>query len=102
GVGQDAVSSNANWLESLSGITAEVEAQKAAYEEANGTLDGFTLSLDQSTASGSANASMLSDVAADAQAAAAAQYEVDKTTMGAKEATDKYITTLGANKTALE
>jgi TP901 family phage tail tape measure protein len=117
GVGQDAVSSNATWLESLDGITASVDAQKEAFiklqEDAwlkshetldgfKGTLDGFTLSLDQSTASGSANASMLSDVAADAQAAAAAQYEVDKKTMGAKDATDKYVTTLATNKTALE
>lgn len=117
GVGQDAVSSNAAFQESLAGITESVEAQKEAFiklqEDAwltshetldgfKGTLDGFTLSLDESTASGSANAAMLSGVATDAQAAALAQYELDKRTMGGKEATDKYIATLATSKKSLE
>lgn len=116
GVGQDAVSSNAKYQEALAGITGEVDRQKEAfiqlqrdaYEEANGTLegfvgtlDGFTLSLDQSTASGSANAAMLSGVAADAQKAAEAQYAVDLTTMSAKEATDKFIGTLATSRQAM-
>ncbi|TFD27526.1 phage tail tape measure protein [Cryobacterium cryoconiti] len=117
GIGQDAVSSNAAFQASMAGISDEVERQKdefiklqeEGYEEANGTLegfvgtlDGFTLSLDESTASGSANAAMLSGVAADAQAAALAQFEVDKTTMSAKDATDKYITTLGLSREELQ
>lgn len=100
-VGQDAVSANADWLDALEGITAEIETQKAAYQEANGTLDGFTFSLDEATVSGSANAAMLSDTAAKAQAAALAQFEVDKKTMGAKEATDKYIGTLSTSRQSL-
>ncbi|MCU1441140.1 MAG: hypothetical protein JWP85_2137 [Rhodoglobus sp.] len=116
GIGQDAVSQNAAYQESLAGISAEVQSQKDAfiqlqkdgYEAANGTLegfvgtlDGFSLSLDESTAAGSANAAMLSQVAADAQSAALAQYEVDKTTMSAKDATDKYILTLGTSRQSL-
>lgn len=97
---QDAISANADWQAALAGVSAEVESQKAAYEEANGTLDGFTLSLDRATESGAANAAGLSDVAAAAQDAAFAQYEVDKTTMSAQEATDKYIETLSANRQA--
>lgn len=116
GTGQDAVSSNASYKDSLAGISDEVQRQKDEFiklqEEGylkthetldgfKGTLDGFTLSLDESTASGSANAAMLAGVAADAQAAALAQFEVDKTTMGAKEATDKYIGTLGLSREEL-
>lgn len=116
GTNQDAISANAQWQESLAGITDQVNEQKDAfialqsdaYEAANGslegfvgTLDGFSLSLDRSTASGAANADALSQVAADAQAAALAQYEVDKTTMGAQAATDKYIGTLGTSREAL-
>jgi len=116
GVGQDAVSANAAYQDSLAGITEEVEKQKEefiklqedAYKAANGTLDGFvgtldgfTLSLDESTAAGSANASMLSDVAADAQAAAEAVYEQDLKTMSAKDAADKYSATLATSRDAL-
>ena len=116
GVNQDAVSANAQWQESLAGITEQVNDQKDAfialqsdaYEQANGslegfvgTLDGFTLSLDQNTVSGSANANALSQVASDAQAAALAQYEVDKSTMGVSAATEKYLSTAGTSRQAL-
>jgi TP901 family phage tail tape measure protein len=116
GVGQDAVSSNASYQESLAGITAKVDSQKEAfiklqedaYQEANGslegfvsTLDGFGVSLNETTEAGSANSAMLARVAADAQDAALAQYEVDKTTLSAKDATDKYIGTLAASREEL-
>ncbi len=91
---QTAIQANADFLDGLAGITREVQTQKDAYEEANGTLDGFTLSLDETTASGSANAAMLAGLAGAAQAAAAAQYEVDQKTMSAKDATDRYSATL--------
>ena len=94
GIGQDAVSTNARWQEGLAGLTAQVQEQRDAYEEANGTTEGFVASLDQATAAGSANASMLAGLAGDAQAAAQAQYEVDRTTMSAKDAADKYAATL--------
>lgn len=100
-IGQDAVSANATYQDSLAGITTEVEAQKEAYEKANGSLSGFTFSLDESTVAGSANAAMLAAVAADAQTAASAQYELDKQTMSGKEATDKYVATLAASRQAL-
>lgn len=102
GLGQDAVSTNAAYQAALAGISKEVEAQKKQYEEANGTLDGFAFSLDQSTEAGSANAAMLADVAAKAQDAAYAQYQVDLTTMSAEDATAKYAQTLADQKKAFE
>ena len=98
GSAQDAVSTNARWQEGLAGIADEVQKQRDAYEEANGTLDGFTASLDQSTVAGSANASMLAGLAGDAQAAAKAQYDVDLNTMSAKDAAEKYAATLADQK----
>ena len=101
GVNQDAVSANATYRQSLADIAADVQRQKDAYEEANKTLDGFTLSLDESTVAGSANAASLAGIAQSAQDAALAQFEVDKTTMSAKDATDKYIATLGLSREEL-
>jgi TP901 family phage tail tape measure protein len=100
GVGQDAVSSNAAYQTALAGISAEVQRQRDEYEQLNGTLDGFALSLDESTVAGSSNADMLSDVAGKAQAAAAAQYDLDLKTMSSKDATDKYMGTLAAQRQA--
>jgi len=100
GVGQDAVTTNARYQEALAGISEEVARQREEYEAAHGTLDGFVLSLDQSTAAGSSNAAMLADVAGAAQTAAAAQYEQDLATMSAKDATDKYAATLAAQRQA--
>lgn len=91
---QKAISANAAWLKGLTDITAQVEAQKKAYEDANGSLDGFTLTLDENSAVGAQNAAMLAGLAGDAQDAAKAQYDVDQTTMGAKDAADKYAATL--------
>jgi TP901 family phage tail tape measure protein len=117
GVNQDAVSANADYQESLANISTDVDRQKEAfiqlqkdgYEAANGsldgfvgTLDGFSLSLDENTVSGSANASSLSSVAKSAQDAALAQFEVDKTTMGAKGAADKYAGTLADQRAKFE
>lgn len=94
GANQNAVSANARWLESLAGITDEVQRQKDAYEKANGTLDGFSLSLDESTAAGASNAAMLSDVAGAAQNAAQKQYEVEVATLGGDAAARNYAATL--------
>lgn len=117
GGAQDAVSANSAYQDSIAGIAEEVkrqqdeflEPQKKAYEEIHGNLEGFVgdlsefvLSLDQSTASGAANAAMLADVAGKAQDAADAQYEVDRQTMLAEDATKKYYDTLVAQKTAFE
>jgi TP901 family phage tail tape measure protein len=115
GIGQDAVSTNAAYQSALAGISDEVDRQKEAFidlqkkafQEANGTLDGFvgtlegfTLTLDETTESGSANAAMLSDVAAKAIAAADAQLEVDSRTVGADKATATYLGTLEAQRQA--
>lgn len=115
GLGQDAVSTNAAYRDSLAGIGEEVarqkdeflEPQRKAYEELHGSLEGFVgdlsafvLSLDESTESGSANAAMLADVAGKAQAAAEAQFEVDQKTMSAEEAADKYLDTLALQRQA--
>lgn len=116
GIGQDAVTSNAAYQDSLAGITDEVNSQKEAfiqlqrdaYEAANGsldgfvgTLDGFSVSLDENTRAGSANAAMLAGVASDAQEAAQAQFDLDVKTMSAKDATDRYLETLSLSREAL-
>lgn len=100
GVNQDAVSANARYQEALAGISREVQQQRDEFEKANGTVDGFALSLDQATEAGASNAAMLSDVAGAAQAAAQKQFEVDQATMGAKDASDKYYATLAAQREA--
>jgi TP901 family phage tail tape measure protein len=113
GVNQSSVEANTAYLESLNGVKAAfednwIQKQKDDYLAANGsldgyteTLDGFSVSLDQNSLVGAQNASTLADVAAKAQDAAKAQYEVDKTTMGAKAATDIYIGTLATSKQAM-
>ena len=95
---QTAIQANADFVQGLAEVATGAEAQRKAFEEANGTLDGFALSLDQSTAAGSANAAMLAGLAGDAQTAAQAQYEVDQKTMGADEAAQKYAATLADQK----
>jgi TP901 family phage tail tape measure protein len=112
-VGQDAVSSNADWLESLQNIRDIfeenfIQKQKDDYIAAHGSLEGYTeslkgfnVSLDESTVAGSANAAGLADLAAKAQDAAMKQYVLDKNTMGAKDATDKYVSTLGASRQSI-
>lgn len=100
GVGQDAVSANANYQAALAGIGEEVQKQKDAYTELNGSLDGFTLSLDETTVAGSGNAAMLADVAGKAQDAALAQLELESKTIGSKAATDNYMGTLANQRQA--
>ncbi|WP_307224432.1 hypothetical protein [Microbacterium arborescens] len=95
-----AIQANARWRESLEGIAAEVQRQRDEYEEANGTLDGFTLSLDRNTAAGASNAASLDSVATASRAAADAQLQQDLTTMSAEDATRKYIDTLNGQRQA--
>ncbi|TQK19100.1 TP901 family phage tail tape measure protein [Microbacterium sp. SLBN-154] len=102
GVGQDAITSNARYQEALAGISGEVQRQRDEFQQTNGTLDGFSLSLDEATVAGSANAAMLADVASNAQDAALKQFELDQRTMSAKDASDKYYGTLAAQRQAFE
>lgn len=73
GIGQDAVSSNAAYQAAIAGVATEVERQKKAYEEANGSLAGWAFTVDETTAQGSANAAMFADIAAKSQDAAEKQ-----------------------------
>jgi TP901 family phage tail tape measure protein len=86
GVNQDAISANADYQAALAGLTDQVEKMGA--------------SLDENTVAGSANADALSGVARSAQEAAAAQFEVDRTTMSAEDAAQKYYDTLVAQRQA--
>jgi len=90
-VNQDAISANASYQEALAGLSDQVKQQRE-------NTEGYTTSLDQNTAIGAGNASMLADLAGKAQEAAAKQYAVDQSTMGAKEAADKYAGTLAAQR----
>lgn len=100
GVAQDAITANSKYQSALAGISEQVQKQKDEYEKAHDTLDGFNLSLDQNTESGSKNASMLADVAGAAQNAAQAQFENDQKTMSADDAAKKYIATLQSQRDA--
>jgi TP901 family phage tail tape measure protein len=115
-VGADAVSANAAFQTSLAGISEDVQRQKDAFIQLQkdgieaagdsldgfvGTLDGFSLSLDENTASGASNAKTLTDVASAARDSAQATFEQDQKTMSAKDATDKYVSTLGTSRQAL-
>ncbi|GGD83207.1 phage tail tape measure protein [Microbacterium murale] len=86
GIAQDAVTTNARYQDALAGLSEQVES--------NGT------SLDENTASGSANAAAMADLAGAAQTAAQAQLEQDLATMSADEAAIKYSGTLAAQKQA--
>lgn len=97
---QDAISANADYQAALAGISDEVQKQKDAYAAANGTLDGFTLSMERNTEAGSANVDSLAGVAAAAQEASAKQFEVDLQTMSANDAALKWNGTLAAQKQA--
>ncbi|NQX11357.1 phage tail tape measure protein [Microbacteriaceae bacterium VKM Ac-2855] len=94
GVNQDAIGANADYQAALAGISEEVEKQKDAYEKANGSLDGYSFSMDTSTEAGSANAKMFSDLAAQSQAAAEAQLAADHNA-------DGYLATVNAGKQTL-
>lgn len=91
GVNQDAISANASYQEALAGLADQVAEQRKSTE-------GYTTSLDENTAIGASNASMLSDLADKAQTSAKAQFDVDQSTMGAKAASEKYAGTLAAQR----
>jgi len=90
-VNQDAISANASYQEALAGLGEQVAEQRK-------NTEGYTTSLDENTAIGASNADMLSSLANRAQEAASKQYEVDKSTMGAKDAADKYAGTLAEQR----
>jgi TP901 family phage tail tape measure protein len=93
GVNQDAITANADYQHSLDALKGEVDRQKKS-------VDDYTTSLDENTAVGSGNASMLVDVAAHAQEAAEKQYAVDQSTLSASDAASKYADTLSKQRQA--
>ncbi|WIB16668.1 phage tail tape measure protein [Curtobacterium sp. MCPF17_050] len=93
GVNQDAISANAAYQEALAGLQAQVEQQKESTE-------GYSTTLDENTAVGAGNASMLADLASKAQEAAGKQYAVDQSTMSAEAAASKYAGTLADQRQA--
>jgi TP901 family phage tail tape measure protein len=94
GVGQDAVSANANYQQSLQDV-------KDTIAQAQAGAEGYSTSLDETTVAGSANAAMLSGLANDSQKAALAQYDLDLKTMSAKDATDRYKASLDSGRKTL-
>lgn len=73
GVGQDAVSQNANYQKALADATAQVKEYLKTHKRS-------TEALNENTPAGSANAAMLAGLAKDAQSAAKAQLELDGNT----------------------
>ena len=81
GVGQDAVTSNARYRQSLEDASVSV----TEFLEANGAS---TAALDETTAAGANNAAMLAQLASDSQAAALAQFELDGDTKAYRDSLD--------------
>lgn len=70
GVGQDAVSTNAAYQQALADVADTIK-------QAQDGVDGFSTSVDESTAAGSDNAKMFADLAKKSQDAAKAQFDLD-------------------------
>ena len=87
GVGQDAVTTNANYQKTLAEVATYVDGARKG-------LEGFTLGWAANTVEGSANRAMLAGLAADAQKAAEAQLALDGNTAA-------YIATITASNQAI-
>ncbi|RFA12168.1 phage tail tape measure protein [Subtercola boreus] len=101
GVGQDAVTSNATYQDSLNDVKAAIANIDPVTGKAKDAADALSTSIDESTLAGSANAAMFSDLAKKGQDAITAQYNLDQQTMSSKDAADKYVASLNGNKQAL-
>ncbi|QPZ39697.1 phage tail tape measure protein [Paramicrobacterium chengjingii] len=84
GVGQDAVSQNINYQQTLDDVAKQIE-------EINKGTEGYSKTLDTTTQAGRDNMDMLNGLAEDSQSAAQSQYELNLTTMSAKDAMELYI-----------
>lgn len=73
GVGQDAVSTNAAYQQTLADVDEYIR-------QAQEGVEGYSLGFDKNTVAGSANQDMLRELAADSQAAAEAQFKLDGNT----------------------
>lgn len=87
GIGQDAVTTNIHYRDSLAKIDEAIANAAAG-------VDGYSATLDLSTEAGRNNMGMLVDLAKDAQDAAEAQFALDGNT-------DSYRATLEASRQAL-
>jgi TP901 family phage tail tape measure protein len=94
GVGQDAVSANANYQKALVDVNAAIKNIDPVTGKAKAATDALKHTLDESTAAGSANAQMLSDLAAKGEDAAAKQFALDGNTQ-------TYTASLAANRKAI-
>lgn len=86
-VGQDAVTANSAYQDSLAQVDEYIRNLREGTE-------GYSSSLDETTAAGAANAAMFVQMASDSQAAAAAQFALDGNTAN-------YRSTLEAGRAAL-
>jgi TP901 family phage tail tape measure protein len=87
GVGQDAVSSNAAYQQTLADVADTIK-------QAQEGVDGYSTSVDESTAAGSKNADMFADLAKKSQDAAKAQLDLDGNV-------DGYLSTLEGGRQTL-
>ena len=102
GVGQDAVTSNANYQQAVAEVKDTIEQAKAG-------VDGYSTSIEQSTSEGAKNAAMFADLAQKSQDAAKAQYDLDGNTgnyvarlQAGRQALIDQITDLTGNRDAAE
>lgn len=94
GVGQDAVTTNADYQQSLADVAAKIANIDPATGKARTGVDAFKRGLDESTAAGSANAATLADLAAKGQTAAKAALDAGGTA-------DVYTAALVSNRKAV-
>ena len=83
GIGQSSEQQNAALQTSFAGLQEYVEQAQAG-------VDGYSLSLDGSSAAGAANRAMLADHAAAVKENADAQFELESVTLGVDAATASY------------
>ncbi|GAB3125939.1 phage tail tape measure protein [Glaciibacter psychrotolerans] len=94
GIGQDAVSQNIKWQNSLADADEAIRKAREGLDENNDGVADYTLTLDQATQSGRDNMEMITGLAGDYQTAAAAQFALDGST-------ETYVANLAAGRDAV-
>lgn len=94
GVGQDAISANIAYKDSLAEIDDVIRKAQEGVDENNDGIADYTLTLDESTEAGRRNKEMLVEMARNAEEAAEKQYQLDGDT-------EKYRKTLEDSRQAL-
>lgn len=91
GVGQSAEQANSRLQDALAKVDEHVQNVRDG-------VDGYSGSLDESTAAGAANRAMLASLASDVEKNALAQFELEKKTLSATDAVANYESRLSSGR----